>query len=50
VLTPDGTQRIHEQESGLLADAESIGRRVAGKLRERGAAALLEPESRGTRA
>ena len=50
VLTPDGTQQIHEQESGLSADAEALGQRVARKLRERGATALLEPESRGTRA
>lgn len=50
VLTPDGTQRIHEQDSDLPADAEALGQRVARKLRERGAAALLEPESRGTRA
>jgi len=50
VLSPDGTQRIREKDSGLLEDADAIGKRVAQKLRERGAAALLERESRGTRA
>ena len=50
VLTPDGTQRIHERDSGSPSDADALGRRVARTLRDRGAAALLEPESRGTRA
>jgi hydroxymethylbilane synthase len=50
VLSADGTQRIWEKDSGAAQDAEGIGKRIAGKLRERGAAALLEPESRGTRA
>jgi hydroxymethylbilane synthase len=50
VLSPDGTQRIWEKDSGLREEAEVIGRRVAQKLRDCGAAALLERESRGTRA
>jgi hydroxymethylbilane synthase len=50
VLTANGTQRMWEKDSGLPAEAESIGKRVAQKLREGGAAALLERESRGTRA
>jgi hydroxymethylbilane synthase len=50
VLSPDGTQRIWEKDSGLSEEAEEIGRRVAQKLRDCGAAALLERESRGTRA
>jgi hydroxymethylbilane synthase len=50
VLSPDGTQRMWEKDSGLPEEAEAIGRRVAKKLRDSGAAALLERESRGTRA
>jgi hydroxymethylbilane synthase len=50
VLSPDGTQRMWEKDSGLPEEAEAIGRRVAQKLRDCGAAALLERESRGTRA
>jgi porphobilinogen deaminase len=50
VLSPDGTQRIWEKDSGALDEAEAIGKRVAQKLRESGAAALLDHESRGTRA
>jgi hydroxymethylbilane synthase len=50
VLSPDGTQRLVEKDAGSLGDAEAIGKRVAQKLRERGATALLERESRGTRA
>ena len=50
VLSPDGSRRLWEKDSGAPADAEAIGRRVARKLREGGAAALLERESRGTRA
>jgi hydroxymethylbilane synthase len=50
VLSPDGTQRLWEKDSGSPAEAEAIGQRVARKLREGGAAALLERESRGTRA
>lgn len=50
VLSPDGAQRIWEKDLGAPAEAEAIGARVAGKLRERGAAALLVRETRGTRA
>ncbi len=50
VLSPDGTQRLWEKDSGLPEEAEAIGKRVAQKLRDCGAAALLERESRGTRA
>ena len=49
-LSPDGTQRLVEKDAGSLGDAEAIGKLVAQKLRERGATALLERESRGTRA
>ena len=50
VLSPDGAQRMWEKDSGSPAEAEAIGKRVAQKLRDGGAAALLERESRGTRA
>ena len=50
VLSPDGTQRIWQKDSGLPGEAEAIGKRVAQKLRDSGAAALLEREIRGTRA
>jgi hydroxymethylbilane synthase len=50
VLSPDGTQRMWEKDSGSPEEAEAIGKRVAQKLRDCGAAALLERESRGTRA
>jgi hydroxymethylbilane synthase len=50
VLSANGTQRMWEKDSGLPAEAEAIGKRVAQNLREGGAAALLERESRGTRA
>jgi hydroxymethylbilane synthase len=50
VLSPDGAQRLWEKDSGSPREAEVIGRRIAQKLRDCGAAALLEHESRGTRA
>lgn len=50
VLSPDGTQRMWESGAGSHAEAEAIGERVAQKLRDGGAAALLDRESRGTRA
>lgn len=50
VLSPDGMQRMWEKGSGPGEEAEAIGERVAQKLRESGAAALLDRESRGTRA
>jgi porphobilinogen deaminase len=48
VLSPDGTQRLLEKDAGSPGDAETIGKRVAQKLRDRGATVLLERESRGT--
>jgi hydroxymethylbilane synthase len=50
VLSPDGKQRMWEKDSGSPEEAQAIGKRVAQKLREGGASALLERESRGTRA
>jgi hydroxymethylbilane synthase len=50
VLSPDGTQRMWEKDSGPPADAEAIGKRVAQKLCDLGATALMERESRGSRA
>ncbi|HEY2646318.1 MAG TPA: hypothetical protein VGI34_05070, partial [Candidatus Acidoferrales bacterium] len=50
VLSPDGMQRMTQRDSGTLDEADAIGKQAAQKLRERGAAALLERESPGTRA
>jgi hydroxymethylbilane synthase len=50
VLSPDGKQRMWEKDSGSPTEADTIGKRIAQKLRECGAAALLDRESRGTRA
>jgi hydroxymethylbilane synthase len=50
VLSPDGARRLWESDSGVPEQAEAIGTRLARKLREGGAVALLERESRGTRA
>ncbi len=50
VLSPDGTQRMWEKDSGSPEEAEAIGKRIAQKLRDCGASALLDRESRGTRA
>ena len=50
VLSPDGAQRMWEKDSGSPDESEAIGKRVAQKLRDSGAAGLLEPASRGTRA
>jgi hydroxymethylbilane synthase len=50
VLSPDGSQRLWTRESGAAGEAEAMGARAAQKLREGGAAALLDRESRGTRA
>ena len=50
VLSPDGIHRMWERVSGPPEEAEGVGRRVAQKLRNGGATALLERESRGTRA
>jgi hydroxymethylbilane synthase len=41
VLSPDGAQRMGEKSSGKPENAEALGREVAQKLREKGAAALL---------
>ncbi|HET6144634.1 MAG TPA: hydroxymethylbilane synthase [Candidatus Acidoferrales bacterium] len=48
VLSPDGSQRLAEKDSSAPEEAEALGKRVAAKLRERGASALLERQSRGT--
>ncbi len=50
VLSPDGAQRIWEKASGAAKDAGETGAAIAHTLLERGAAALLARESRGTRA
>lgn len=51
VGSPDGTQLIHAQSSGLIVDAEQIGVKVAEKLLEQGAgeilSALYDEESHG---
>jgi hydroxymethylbilane synthase len=49
VLSPDGMQRMTQRDSGTLDEADAIGKQAAQKLRERGAEALLERESPGTR-
>ncbi len=48
VLSPDGTQRLWEKDLAAPEDGQALGKRIALKLLDRGAAALLEPESRGT--
>lgn len=50
VLSPDGSQRLWEYDAAPPGDAENLGKRIAQKLRDSGAVALLERESRGTRA
>ncbi|MGH9679450.1 MAG: hydroxymethylbilane synthase [Candidatus Acidiferrales bacterium] len=50
VLTPDGSERIAESDVDAPENAEALGARIAQKLRERGASALLMRESRGSRA
>jgi hydroxymethylbilane synthase len=50
VLSPDGAQRMWEQGSGAQDEARAIGVKVANTLLDKGAAALLARESRGTRA
>jgi len=50
VLSPDGVQRMGEKISGAPEDAVSLGGRLAAKMLEQGAAALLAREGRGTRA
>jgi hydroxymethylbilane synthase len=50
VLSPDGVRRISERIQGAPEDAEAIGKEIAHKLSEKGAAALLAREGRETRA
>jgi len=50
VLSPDGGQRMRENISGAPQEAISLGGRLAAKMLEQGAAALLAREGRGTRA
>ena len=50
VLSPDGAQRMQEKSSCAPGDAVSLGERVAAKMLDQGAAALLAREGRGTRA
>ncbi len=50
VLSPDGAQRMRENISGAPQEAVSLGGRLAAKMLEQGAAALLAREGRGTRA
>lgn len=48
VLSPDGKQRLYERVSGNPSAAEAIGKLAAQKLRDAGADALLDEQSRGT--
>jgi len=50
VLSPDGAQRMREKNWGAPEEAVPLGKKVAAKMLERGAAALLAREGRGTRA
>lgn len=50
VLSPDGSQRVWESDAREPEDAEALGKCVAQKLIAHGATALLDRESRGTRA
>jgi hydroxymethylbilane synthase len=50
VLSPDGAQRMREKSWGAPEDAVSLGERVAAKMLDKGAAAMLAREGRGTRA
>src|SRR5262249_46443338 len=43
VISPDGSRRLAERASGAPDEAEDIGARVAKKLRDAGALALLAP-------
>lgn len=42
VASPDGSEVVRDEESGALADAEDVGRRLADKLKASGAERLLE--------
>ena len=50
VLSPDGSQRLKDKSWGTPERAALLGEKVAAKMLEQGAAALLARESRGTRA
>jgi hydroxymethylbilane synthase len=50
VLSPDGAQRMRERSWGAPEEAVPLGERVAAKMLEQGAAAMLAREGRGTRA
>ena len=50
VLSPDGAQRMREKSSCAPEDAVALGERVAARMLDQGAAALLAREGRGTRA
>jgi hydroxymethylbilane synthase len=50
VLSPDGAQRMREKSWGALEEAVPLGERIAAKMLEQGAAAMLAREGRGTRA
>ena len=45
VAMPDGSESIRDSVSGDVGDAEALGEKLAGRLLERGAAALLEAAS-----
>jgi hydroxymethylbilane synthase len=50
VLSPDGAQRMREKSWGAPEEAVPLGERIAAKMLEQGAAAMLAREGRGTRA
>jgi len=41
VARPDGSEVIRDRQTGLALEADLIGRELAGKLLERGAARIL---------
>ncbi len=45
VALPDGSEHIRDSVSGAVDEAESLGVRLAGRLKDRGAARLLEAAS-----
>ena len=47
VAMPDGSESIRDSVSGDVGDAEALGEKLAARLLERGAAALLEAASGG---
>jgi hydroxymethylbilane synthase len=50
VLSPDGAQRMREKSWSAPEEAVTLGEKVAAKMVEQGAAAMLAREGRGTRA